>query len=278
MATFDYAQDVNQHYGCQDLGSAILAGLQAAGKDLNQLSHDDLAPVDQFHIRGKDATLKLAAQVGLRNDLHVLDVGGGLGGAARTLAAEFGCRVTVLDLTEEYCRVGEMLTARTGLTDRVAFEHGSALVMPFPDGSFDVVWTQHSSMNIEDKQRLYAEIYRVLKPRGRLALYEIMASAVQPIHFPVPWASGSAISFLRPAEAIRTLIKETGFREVSWVDVSRPSLEWFQQRAAASAGGALPPLGLHLLLGENFGPAFKNQVRNLAEDRIAVIEAVFERG
>ena len=276
MTTADYAQDVNQHYGREGLEAAILAGLQAAGKDLDRLNHNDLAPVDQFHTRGKEATLKLAEQVGLQAGWHVLDVGGGLGGAARTLAAEFGCRVTALDMTEEYCRVGETLTARTGLADGVAFKHGSALAMPFPDKSFDVVWTQHSSMNIEDKRQLYAEIRRVLKPQGRLALHEIMAGSVQPIHFPVPWASHPAISFLQSVRAVRALIAQAGFRELAWEDSSRPALEWFQQRAAAVADSA-PPLGLHLLLGETFRPAFQNQIRNLAEDRIAVIEAVFER-
>jgi ubiquinone/menaquinone biosynthesis C-methylase UbiE len=140
----------------------------------------------------------------------------------------------VLDLTEECCRVGEMLTDLKGLSDRVAFKYGSALEIPFPGESFEAVWTQHSSMNIEDKEHLYAEIHRVLKPSGRLAIYEIVASAVQPIYFLVPWASNPGISFLQPAEAVQTLIREVGFREVIWVDVSKPSLEWFQQRASAS--------------------------------------------
>lgn len=277
MATFEYAQAVNQHYGRQDLSSAILTGLQAAGKDLNKLTYQDLAGVDQFHIGGIEATLKFAARVGLRNDSVVLDIGDGLGGPARTLAAELGCRVTVLDITEEYCQIGEMLTERVGLTDRVAFKQGSALEIPFPDGNFEIVWTQHSSMNIADKERLYNEIHRVLKPSGRFALYEIMAGAVQPIVFPVPWAANPTISFLRPAEAIRNLITETGFRELTWVDVSKPSLEWYRQRVPASGNAAPPPLGLHLLLGENFAPSLKNQILNLTEDRVAVIEAVFER-
>jgi ubiquinone/menaquinone biosynthesis C-methylase UbiE len=274
------SRSINAHYGRPGLGDLILDGMRAAGKDPDRISPDDLAPVDQFHIRGQEATLELAGLAGLRAGQQVLDVGGGLGGPARTLAAELGCRVTVLDLTEEYCRVGASLTARTGLQDRVCFQHGSALEMPFPDASFDVVWTQHSTMNIAPKERLYTEIYRVLRPGGRLAMHEIVAGPVQPIHFPVPWAPDAAISFLQSYGEIRSMLKRAGFTELAWMDVSRPSLEWFRERVAAmSAAGvaAPPPLGLHLLLGPLFGPAFQNQICNLEEDRIAVLEAVLER-
>ena len=173
MAMSDYDRVLNTHYGGRDLANAILAGLQAAGKDLQALNPNDLAAVDQLHFRGKEVTLQLAQLAGLTSGIRVLDVGGGLGGPARTLASEFNCHVTVLDLTEEYCRVGEMLTGRTGLSARVHFRLGNALAMPFPPESFDIAWTQHSSMNIADKARLYAEIRRVLRSHGRLALSEV---------------------------------------------------------------------------------------------------------
>ncbi|MDG6999531.1 MAG: methyltransferase domain-containing protein, partial [Nitrososphaerota archaeon] len=136
-----YSESVNQHYGRSDLGKTILDGLRAEGKDIDNLSYEDLSPVDQFHSGGRGATLGLARLAKLSRGLRVLDVGGGLGGPARTLAFEFGCNVTVLDLTEEYCRAGEMLTSRTGLGNLVSFKNGSALNIPFPDESFDVVWT-----------------------------------------------------------------------------------------------------------------------------------------
>jgi len=274
MQEDDY--EINQHYGRGDLGTTILAALQAAGKNPQRLTPDDLAPVDQFHTAGKQATLELMHLAALQAGMEVLDVGGGLGGAARLLAAEQGCKVTVLDLTQEYCRVGELLTARTGLSDRVSFQQGSALDMPFPEARFDVVWTQHSSMNIADKARLYAEVRRVLRPAGRLAFHEIMAGPVQPIHFPVPWAHEPAISFLRPPEEVRALLIGSGFKEVSWVDTTAMSVTWFQQRSVPQGSGT-PPLGLHLLLGPRFGEMFGNQVRNLQEHRITVIQAVFER-
>jgi SAM-dependent methyltransferase len=270
-----YAESLNRHYGRDGLGAAIVDGLRAAGKDLSRVTPDDLAPADQFHTRGKEATLELARLARVGRGMRVLDVGGGLGGPARTLARELDCHVTVLDLTEEYCRVGAELTRLTGLADRVVFRHGNALEMPFEAEGFDLVWTQHSSMNIEDKPRLYREIRRVLRPGGSLAIHEIMAGRRSPIHFPVPWARDPAVSFLRPAEDVRRQIATAGFTEVTWRDTSAAALEWFRRRV--SGGGEPPPVGIHLLLGADFATMFRNQVRNLEEERIVVIEAVFVR-
>jgi SAM-dependent methyltransferase len=268
---------VNEHYGRRDLGEQILAAVRAEGKDPERLTADDLAPATEFHFGGKEATLALARLAGLRAGTCVLDVGGGLGGAARTLASELGCQVTVLDLTEEYCRVGELLTARSGLSGQVSFQHGDALDMPFGDGSFDVVWTQHSSMNIADKDRLYTGIHRVVRRGGGLAMQEIMAGTAAPIYFPVPWARHQGISFLSPSAATRALLADKGFKEITWVDMSAPLLEGSRQWLAAIADAGPPPLGVHLLLGDDFAAMSRNQVRNLEEGRISVIRGVFER-
>jgi ubiquinone/menaquinone biosynthesis C-methylase UbiE len=274
----DY-RSIGEHYASDDLAVAILTALHKAGNDLDSITAQDLTPVDQLHTRGKDATLELAHLAGVTPEMRVLDVGGGLGGPARTLATEIGCSVEVLDVTEEFCRAGEMLTTRTGLGDLVSFRHASALDMPHPDASFDAVWMQHSSMNIADKERLYAEIHRVLRPGGHLALHEIMAGPVAPIHFPVPWARGPEISFLRPPEEVRALIVSIGFDESAWVDDTASALRWFRERLAAAdaASGELPPLGLHLVLGADLGQMFRNLARNLQEDRVVVVQGVFER-
>jgi MPBQ/MSBQ methyltransferase len=266
------------HYGRAGLADAILAGARAAGKDPDRLAPEDLAAVDQFHIGGRDTTLELAKLAGLTRGLEVLDVGGGLGGPARTLAGEFGARVTVLDLTEEYCRAGEELTRRTGLADRVRFRHGDALAPPFPDASFDLVWTQHSSMNVQDKKRLYESIRRMLRPGGRLALHEVMAGPAGDVLFPVPWSPDGAASFLRPPEAIRSLLVGLGLRKTAWMDVTAGAMASVRERAAAARGATgPPPLGLHLLLGAAAGPMLANLLRNLEERRIVVIQAVFLR-
>src|SRR5712691_7757937 len=151
-------QAVAEHYGRADLGAVILAALRAAGKDIDRLTPDDLAPVDEFHTRGRAATSDLARLLALTGDERVLDVGSGIGGPSRYLAKTFGCRVTGLDLTPEFCRVAGMLAERTGLAGKVDYRQGDALAMPFADRSFDVAWSQNAVMNIADRDRLYGEI------------------------------------------------------------------------------------------------------------------------
>ncbi len=271
-----YAQSVDKYYGQHDLSAKVLDALQRAGTDLDRLTRDDLAPFEEFHTRGRAATRELAAAAGLREGMAVLDVGSGIGGPARTLAGEFGCQVTGLDLTEEYCRAAEMLTARVGLSDQVTIQQGNALDMPFDDETFDGVWMQHISMNIEDKERLFGEIRRVLRSGGRLALHEIFAGSATPQHFPVPWADDPAMSFLMTPEEARRLLSQAGFQELEWNDLSRPSMEWFQQLRAAAAQDGPPPLALHLII-DNFAEKAANLLRNLEEDRVVVARAVYER-
>ncbi|MBA2276440.1 MAG: methyltransferase domain-containing protein, partial [Chloroflexia bacterium] len=213
-----YTDAVSAHYTAGDLGNAILENLRAAGTDPDALTVEQLTEIDQFHTGGAEATRALMRRAGLRAGMRVLDVGGGIAGSARLLAHEAGCHVTVLDLSEESCRVGAMLTERVGLADRVTFQHGSALAMPFPDGAFDRVWTQHATMNIAEKERLYREINRVLTPGGWLVMHEILAGPVQPIHYPAPWAPDASISFLWSSAAVRALLAAIGFREREWAD------------------------------------------------------------
>ena len=265
------------YYDRADLGSAIDEALRRAGKDPAAITVDDLAPVDHFHTRGKDATLDLAARAEITPGMQILDVGGGIGGAARVLARDHGCRVTVVDLTEVYCRVGADLTRRTGLADRVEFRPGNALALPFADSSFDIVWTQHSSMNIDDKATLYAEAHRVIRPGGRLAIHEIMAGPQAPPHFPVPWAREASSSFLQPPDAIRAILDRLGFRVVSWEDHSAITVAWFKERIAAAGQGGPPPLGLHLLLGPDMPLLFRNMIRSFDEARIVAVMAVLEK-
>src|SRR5262245_44341745 len=121
------ARATNAYWGRDGLERRILDALAAAGRSIDALTIDDLAPADQFHGGGKPATERLARLAGLKPGTRVLDVGGGLGGPARTLAAQFGCRVTVLDLTESYVRAGRALTELVNLADRVSHRHGSGL-------------------------------------------------------------------------------------------------------------------------------------------------------
>ena len=269
---------VNSHYGRAGLWEQVAAGLQAAGKNPQCLTVEELAPMDQFHVRGREATLELAQVSGIRAKADILDVGGGIGGTARTLASLFACHVTVLDITDDFCVVGRNLTAATGLTERVHFQTGSALGMPFPDAWFDFVVTQHSTMNIDDKETLYREIARVLRPGGRLAMHEVVAGTISPVYYPVMWASGPEISHLRTEEETRSAIAASGLHEIAWINESDKSRAFFAARAAAMAIRTSPPsLGLQLLIGPDYWSRTANYGRNLAEHRVEVVQAVFEK-
>jgi SAM-dependent methyltransferase len=201
----------------------------------------------------------------------VLDVGGGFGGPARTLAVQFGCRVTSLDLTESYVRAARMLTARMRLDDRVTHEVGNALALPFPDASFDLVWTQNSGMNIADKARLYAGFHRVLRPGGRLALQEPMAGPVEPVLYPVMWARDPSTSFLRPPAEMRAIIEGAGFRALVWDDITA-------ETAGPSSGAAVPPHSIQrLVMGDGIDAIIRAGGQNREEHRLVSIQAVFER-
>ena len=281
MHTDDHTDDgraIAAHYsGGRDLDAAVRAAIRAAGHDPDGLAWDVLAPMDHFHTRGAEATASLARRAAIAAGDRVLDVGGGVGGPARMLAATTGCHVTVLDLTPAYARVGAQLTVGAGLTERVRFATGDATAMPFADGAFDVVWTQHSTMNVADKARLYAETRRVLRPGGRLAMHEIVAGPGGSLHFPVPWAADAAISFLRSADATRAIVDAAGFAADVWEEVTDASLAWIEVRLAAASHGPPPPLNVAVIAGPGLGPALRVLARNLAEGRAAVIEAVGTR-
>lgn len=265
---------IQTHYTRADLGDVILTALEKAGKDINHLTPEDLAPIDQFHIRGRAATLELARAAGLDASKHVLDVGSGVGGTSRCLAKEFGCRVTGIDLTDEYCRAASMLSAKTGLAHLVDYRQGDATKLPFDDQTFDVVWTEHVAMNIPDKTRLYKEMHRVLKPGGTLAIYDVLAGPSGPVLFPVPWARTPDTSFLVSPTELRTLLEEAAFTITDWSDTTEAARAWFVTLAEKIQKEGLPSLGFHLLLGADFKVMAQNQGRNLQEGRIALAQIV----
>lgn len=267
-------EDVKQHYTRPDLGTAVLTALANTGKDLDALKPEDLAPIDEFHIRGRHATLELARAAGVEASQYVLDVGSGIGGPSRCLAQEFGCRVAGIDLTDEYCRVATMLADRIGLSRLVSYRQGDALNLPYPDAVFDVVWSQHVAMNIRDKGRLYGEMCRVLKPGGVLAIYDVLAGPVSPVHFPVPWARVPETSFLTTPVELRQLLEASGFTIASWDDTTVAAREWFAAVVGKIQQEGLPPLGFHVLFGPDFRVMAENQVRNLTEGRIVLGQVV----
>ena len=211
---------INRQYGRENMSGRILSALEAAGKDLDRLTLDDLAGFDQMHYGGREGTLNLSRLAELDSSMHMVDIGSGLGGPARTLANEYGCRVVGVDLTEEFVTTAEMLTDRLGLGEQVSFRQGSALDLPLEDQTFDAAWTQNAIMNIEDKHRVFAEAYRVLRPGGKLFVESILAGSEPGLQFPVFWANTSDVSHLATVDELKTALAQAGFVELKWLDVT----------------------------------------------------------
>jgi SAM-dependent methyltransferase len=262
---------IREHWERAGLGQVILEALAAADKNLEALTVEDVAPADHFHGGGMPATERLAGLVTPAAGTRVLDVGGGLGGPARTLAARYGCRVTVLDLTDSYVRAGELLTERLRLSDRVDHRVGDALALPFPAGAFDMVWTQNSGMNVPDKERLYAGFHRVLRPGGVLAFQEPMTGPGGPPIFPLMWARDASQSFLRTPDEMRALLEAAGFRVRVWDDVT-------DEFSVATPVAALPPYAISkLVMGDELQVIVDAGQRSRTERRVLSIHAVCDR-
>ncbi|MGV7229473.1 MAG: methyltransferase domain-containing protein [Nitrospirales bacterium] len=261
---------VDKYYGFGGIMEKIEAGFNLAGKDVNSLTVDDLAPIDEFHIRGRESTLEVAELAKLGASDLVLDVGCGLGGTARYLSEKFKCNVVGIDLTEEYISIGKKLTEFVGLSDRVELSYGSALKIPYEDERFDIVWTEHVQMNIADKNRFYSEIARVLKPGGRLLFHDIFRGLGDPPIYPTPWAENESISALTTGREARSIIEQVGLKIDQWLVKVQESIEFFQRILARIEADGPPPIGTHLLMGDNAKDKLQNILRNLSEDRVSV--------
>ena len=269
-------EQVAQHYGKGGLLDRILGALTQVGKDIDHLSIDDLAPVDEFHSRRRAATAELAAMLAPSAADPVIDIGSGLGGPSRFLAKTYGCRVSGVDLTPEFVETANALTARTGLSGQVDFRVGSALDLPFPDAVFACAWSQNVAMNIADRPRYYAEMHRVLRPNGRLAIQDVAMGNGIALDFPVMWAETPEISFLRTPEDTRTMLEAAGFRVLQWIDNTDTSLaEAAAERSRTAGTQSGPPiLGIHLVSGPGFAQKMRNAQRSMEDGRTRLINAV----
>ncbi|MDW6024762.1 class I SAM-dependent methyltransferase [Mesorhizobium sp. BAC0120] len=268
----DAFDGVRDHYRATGLTERLKAVLTALGPEDQRLTPRQLSTLDQFHTRGLSATAELAKLAGIIADMSVLDVGSGVGGPARFLAATYGCRVAGVDLSEPFVDAARYLTGRTGQGGQVSFEIASALELPFEDGHFDVVLLQHVAMNISDRARLYREIRRVLKSGGKFATFDVVLNGGEP-HYPVPWARTPATSFLLTAVATREAVEPAGFRTLAWQDDTEAAKAWIAQLRAS---GPPPSPNLGVVMGQDFAELAANLRRNLVEGRLGILTAVFE--
>ncbi|MGD8619895.1 MAG: methyltransferase domain-containing protein [Gammaproteobacteria bacterium] len=265
---------IHGYYSPNDLYNKILDGLDQIGKDLSEVTLDDLQPVDEFHIRGDTATRELIGLANFTPDMHIIDVGCGVGGSTRRLSHETGCRVTGIDLSDQYIDAAERLTQLLAMQERVSFRAASALELPFDDDTFDGAWSIQMNMNVEDKLTWLQELFRVLKPGGRAVLYEVCGNRNSPVHFPVPWAQDGSMSYLVPPDAFRDVIAAAGFAIAAWNDKTDLAQKAFAHMQEPTGEPDLPELGVHLLVGDDILTKAYNLHRNLDEERVSLIETV----
>lgn len=261
---------VAEHYTKGGLLDRINTTLRSMGLS-EPLDVETLAPVDEFHIGGRRATVSFVEQMGLVADQQVLDLGCGLGGPARFIAQTTGAHVTGIDLTDEFVETGNALSRMTGLMDCVDLVQGSILDLPFDDDSFDVTYMIHVGMNITDKTRIAAEAARVLKPGGLFAVFDVMRVGDGDLILPVPWASSPEGSALAAPVVYREALADAGFDLLSERDRTEFAKDVFAAQAAAGKPSAL---GLQLVMGADTKTKVANMIANVMQGRIAPIEMI----
>jgi SAM-dependent methyltransferase len=266
---------VADHYTHGGLVDAIHQGVVALGKTTETVDIEDLAPVDEFHIGGRVATEAFLDQLDIDASQHVLDVGCGLGGASRFAAHEYGCRVTGVDLTREYVETGNVICSWLGLGDRVNLTVEDAMYLPHPAETFSRVYMLHVGMNIEDKLSLFEELYRVMRPGGRIGIYDVMRVSDGALSFPVPWATGPQGSSVSSVATYRSALGNAGFHILTERNRREFALEFFARlKSGAADRQGHPPLGLHILMGETAPLKISNMIENISRNIVAPVEIV----
>lgn len=264
---------ITGHYRSEGIADRLLAALRAVQGDA-PVTPDALAPLDHFHGRGVRATAEMIALLGPRAGEAILDIGGGIGGPARWIAARTGCHVTSLDLTPEFCRAARELNAATGMSDRVRVVEGSATALPFPEASFDRAYSENVAMNIADKRRFFAEALRVLKPGGVFAFVQYGSGPAGAPDYPLPWAAVPEASFLASPEQTGQDALAAGFELLRCHDRTAEVLADLLENRRRLLEGVIPPLGLHVLVGPGIRERQINVATGAEQGRLSIIEGL----
>jgi ubiquinone/menaquinone biosynthesis C-methylase UbiE len=266
---------VAAHYTHGQLLDRILSGVQAIGKTPDTVTVDELAPVDEFHIGGRQASEEFISQLELSAEDHTLDIGCGIGGTSRFVASRFGCRVTGIDLTPEFVATGQSLCDWVGLSGQVELYQGDATAMAFADATFDAAFMLHVGMNIPDKAALFAEVHRLLKPGAFFGVYDVMQTSDEVLTYPVPWSTEPGTSALATEAQYIGALEQAGFEVIRIRDRRDFAAEFFaESRRRMEQAGGTPPLGVHIAMGESAPVKISNMVENIAAGRVAPVEII----
>ena len=259
---------VRQRYAISGILDRVNAFLLKRGIDPEHPTYQDLFPVDQLHGRGIEATRDHLERAGIDSSMKVLDLGCGVGGCSRVIAATCGCLVTGVDLTPQFIEVARELTRRCRMADGIEFRQGDALDLPFPDGTFDHVWCHNVTMNIQDKTKLASEVARVLKRGGRFSCFEVGQGPGGELIFPLPWATDASASFLVMPSIMRQALEQGGLRISAAVDLSDASIAFRREMVARAERGEPPLNAPHVIMGDELGEGVRNMGRCVMEKRV----------
>ncbi|MGE5410913.1 MAG: class I SAM-dependent methyltransferase [Clostridiales bacterium] len=268
---------VETHYTPGHLLDKITQALSRSGKDIEKISEEDLAPIEDFHIRGREATKELVEQLPIKELSKVIDIGCGIGGTSRYIASRHKCKVTAIDLSEEFIHTATELSRIVGLQDLIKFQRSDATALPFENNEFDIAITQHVQMNIEDKEKFILEVNRVLKKGGTFAFYDIFQGNFGSLYYPVPWAENEQISFLANWNSYKGILESAGFREMYEEDMTTPGLNWFKAMMENSGKEGYILEVMQSVMGKSAKESMGNAGRNMKEGKIRVVKAIFKK-
>jgi SAM-dependent methyltransferase len=257
---------VRQHYGMSGILDRVNAFLLERGIDPERPTYEDFFPFDQLHGGGTQATREHIERAGIKSSMHVMDLGCGVGGCSRVIAATCGCRVTGIDLTPDFIEVARELTRRCGM--HIEFRLADALDLPFAEGTFDHVWCHNVTMNIQDKRKLASEVARVLKRGGRFSCSELGQGPGGALIFPLPWATDASASFLVTPAMMRQALEDGGLRISEEIDISGAGIAFLREMRARAERGDPPLNANHVIMGVDFGERIRFVGRCAMEKRV----------